>query len=310
MVGKYIFSFTLLYCAGCLISLAQSNRSILSKNDIIQYLPEISDGNAESFWNYVVAENKDFLSTMDKILNKNGSSAKAARKNIANALGKTEAYYANDAVLLTNIDSAKFDVLGHTSLADKIHVYYLPFNDVNAFCTPEINVYVYEGLLNSLPKDDIYLCFLGLLAHEFSHGLLYHALTHEYKTIKKEKQNNLVAGIASGLAIAHDSYSKARGTESMIPDTEEYISKVYSWANKETLLYQYKYSREMEYQADIVAFRFLDWIGVGGEKYIKLLQSIKQPFENSDEYSDHASTDERITLLQYLSTQKRIVFYQ
>lgn len=304
-----------IFCILILISVvitanAQSYKSILSKNDIIKYLPEVSDGSVESFWNHAVAENKEFLETVDKILNKNGSSAKKARQDIAKALGETEAYYAKDASILSKLDSAKYDVLGYTSFADGIHVYYLDYDDANAFCTPQTNVYVYEGLLNSLPEDKLYVCFLGVLAHEFTHGLLHHALIHQYKLAKKEKQNELVADIATGLAVYNDSYSKSRGTESMVPDTRNYSSKVHAWARKETLRYQFKYSRDMEYQADIVAFRFLDWIGVGGEVYMEALQSINDPFADSDDYSDHPSIDERLALLKYMCTEKRIRYNQ
>ena len=304
----------ILFLAFCILGFspiyAQSHKSILSKNDIIKFLPETSDGKAESFWNHAVAENKEFLKTIDIIFNKNGSSAKKAIQDIAKALGETESYYSNDALILSYIDSAKYDVLGNTSLADSIHVYYLNYEDANAFCTPQTNVYVYEGLLNTLPEDKFYVCFMGILAHEFTHGLLHHALVRQYKIAKKERQQELIAGIATGLAVYHNNYSKTRGTKSMIPDTRDVISKVHIWARKETLRYQFKYSKEMEYQADIVAFRFLDWIGVGGEVFIEALQSINDPFADSNDYSDHPSTSERISLLKYLCTQKRIRYNQ
>lgn len=309
MVKQYFLTFMCIWLLGISSSYAQSHKSILSKNDIIKYLPETSDGKAESFWNHVVTDNKEFLETVDKIFNKKGGSAKTARETIAKALGQSEAYYADDAKLLVNVDSAKYDVLGNTKFADDIHIYYLDYDDVNAFCTPSSNVYVYSGLLNSLPKDKIYTCFLGVLAHEFTHGLLHHALIAQYKIAKKEKQNQLVADIATGLAVAHDSFSKARGTESVIPNTGEYSSKVHSWAQKATLMYQFRYSREQEYQADIIAFRFLDWIGIGGEIYLDLLKALNQPFEYTDE-SDHPSTDDRMELIKYMCSQKRVRYNQ
>ncbi len=309
MLKHFILTFVGL-CIFCIFpSYAQSPKKILSKNDIIKYLPETSDGKAESFWNHVVAENKEFLETVDKIFNKKGGAAKTARETIATALGQCEAYYANDATLLVNVDSAKYDVLGYTKLANKIHVYYLDYDDVNAFCTPSSNVYVYSGLLNSLPEDKKYTCFLGVLAHEFAHGLLHHALVGQYNIAKKEKQNRLIADIATGMAVFHDSYSKARGTESMIPDTGEYSSKVHSWAQKATLMYQFKYNREQEYQSDIIAFRFLDWIGIGGETYLDVLQTLNQPFEYTDE-SSHPSTYDRMELIKYMCSQKRVRYNQ
>lgn len=307
MVNRY-FLLTVLCITFFSISFAQSNKSILSKNDILKYLPEKSDGNPGSFWNHALNDNKEFLDLMDKILNKNGSSAKKARENIASALGETEAYYAKDATILAKLDSAKYDVLGNNSVSNSIHIYYLQYPETNAFCTPQTNVYVYSGLMDALPQEHIYVCFLGVLAHEFAHGLLHHALVHQYKIAKKEKQNELVADIATGLAAYHDSYSRARGTESMVPDVKGYSNKIHIWARQETLRYQFKYSRDMEYQADIVAFRFLDWIGVGGEIYIEALQAMEDPFADNDDYSDHPSMSDRIALLKYMCTQKRVIY--
>lgn len=303
-----IMLFALCTC----LAKAQSYKKILSKYDVIEFLPENSDGDATSFWTHVLDENNEFMSSLESLLTKGGS-AKEAREKMRIALSESNRLYEKDVVFNAHMDSMKYIIMGRYGIVDQTAIYFLRYGDVNAFCTPKINgpivnVYVCEGLLNALPEDsEIGLpCFYAVLAHEFTHGLFHHALFHLYKTAKKEKSNELIADIATGMAVFHDSYSEARGVESLIKDVGHYSQDVHDWAERNTLLFQFKYGREQEYQADIVAFRLLDWLGIGGEATIAMLESIKSPFGYSDENSDHPTTQERIDLLKYMTSQKRV----
>ncbi len=308
---KKKFGFILLYL--CLIgvfpSMAQSYKSLLAKYDVMKYLPESSDGKAESFWDYAVKENKDFQKTMEKI-NGKGGSAQKARDKIAKGLYKCLAHYSKYAKILPVIDSLKYDLLGNNEYADNQRIYYLHFDEANAFCTPNNNIYLYDGLISALPSEKLDECLIAVLAHEYTHGIFNHALVAQYKQIKKEKQNKIIAGIATGLAVANDSYSKARGVDSMIDDVQEFSKDIFYKTKRASFLYQFKYGREQEYQADIVAFRFLDWVGIGGEALMVSLLSISDPYESLETYEDddHPSMYDRISLLKYMCTQKRVKY--
>ena len=287
---------------------AQSYKKILLNYDVIKYLPEVSDGKADSFWKYINDNNKDFQSLINRI-NTKGGSAKKAKETLSSLLSQNEYYYKSITKYNAHIDSFKYIILGDLPVAHTASINYLDYDEINAFCTPKMNVYIYDGLLKALPQDSKIgmPCFYAVLAHELAHGMFQHSLVAMYKRFKKEKSNELFASIATGMAVFNDSYSKARGTENMVGDVSEYSAMVHAWADKETLLYQFKYSREQEYQADIIAFRLLDWLGIGGENVLYMLKSIQMPFEYSDEYNDHPTIQERIGLLEYLCNQKRIV---
>lgn len=308
---KLAILLTLMFTS--LIGIAQSYKKILSKYDVIALLPEQSDGDAKSFWTYILDNNIDFMSSVEKLFKKKGSAIEA-REEMFIDHSKNYIFLKNDETFYTQLDSLKYLILGCYSMAKQSTIYYLNYNEVNAFCAHKIegsyiNIYLCKGLLNALPKDpqirQSYLC--AVLAHEFTHGLFLHALFHLYKTKKKEKTNNLLADIATGMAAFHDNYSKARGTESMIEDLGDFSRDVHYNAERSTLLYQFKYGREQELQADIVAFRLLDWLGIGGENVIRFLNAIKEPYEYSDEYSDHPTIQERVNLLEYISKQRRVI---
>ena len=65
------------------------------------------------------------------------------------------------------------------------------------------------------------------------------------------------------------------------------------------------YGKKQEIEADIIAYRYLEWIGIGGDAYIqmlKLIDSDLEIFQNSGE--SHPLTSERIALLQYMTSDE------
>ena len=71
-------------------------------------------------------------------------------------------------------------------------------------------------------------------------------------------------------------------------------------------MYQFKYSREIELQADIVAFRLLDWIGIGGERMKEALTLLADPFEYSSDLDNHYTMSQRIAVLEQLEKGPRV----
>ena len=291
-------SLTFQFCA------AKSIKSLVKKYDIIKLLPEQSDGNVETFWNAVVFNNAEFQSLIKRIQTKGGS-AKKARTLVSSATSQSENHYYSYSEYWGLIDSLKYTLLGNNSFSNNTFIRVIPINEVNAFCTPNSRIFVFGGIFEALPKDNLYNTFLAVLAHEFAHGMMQHSLVGQYKKIKKEKSNKLWAGIAIGLNAFADGYAAAQGVK--VPDNRgEYYASIYNAAVQDSYMYQFRYDREQEIQADIIAFRLLDWIGVGGESMIQMLNHIKRPYEYASDTSDHPTTQERIAILSYLVNKKRI----
>jgi len=280
---------------------------ILSECDIIHLLPQESDGNALSFWNHIIAENKELNKLFSKI-NTKGGSAKEAREKISELLYYDRPLLKKTGIDVPSLDSMKYVLLGdYDDVDDLFSIKMKDSEELNAFSTPDGEIFIYSGLLDHFfnGSEESIPCLYAILAHEFSHVFFRHALVSLYKKYKREKTNELIADIATGAANFSYSYSKARGIESPIDDVQEYSENVHEYANQQTTLYYFKYSRTQEYQSDIVAFRLLDWLGLNGEYVIEALQLINNPFDvGSDEYNDHPSTQDRIKLLKYLLSKK------
>ena len=105
----------------------------------------------------------------------------------------------------------------------------------------------------------------------------------------------------SGLVAASDAYATSQGAEIDSESTSEYIENTFESASKDSYLYKFKYSREQELEADIIAIRFLEWIGINPQYYIDTLKQLGTEYDLMyDEESDHPTTKYRIDLLSFL----------
>ncbi len=176
----------------------------------------------------------------------------------------------------------------------------------NKFC-----VFVNKGLFNLFTGDEDML--IGTIAHELAHGLLKHHLDTEYAVAKKKRKDKILAGIAIGLqcaaAVAETYMASTSGVEANPEAYAENIEEIMWDLDKRKILYRYKYYRGNELEADLVAFRFMQWKVGDGEKYIRLLQRLRR-FEDigadleadekgTNELSDHPSAYYRIQMLRY-----------
>lgn len=299
-----------------LISSAEIRRdfiALLHNYDVIELLPKESDGSALTFWNNIVFENNYYKKRMNKVMSKGGS-AKSARMEIARINQKNEPILNSLSLYSSMLDSMKYDIIGNCSFADSISIRYFDDDDINAMCTTEPNVYIFKGLLDLIfeKSEHPIWCMYAVLGHEFTHGLFHHMFFSLYNKYKNEKRDELFAELAVGMASFNYAYSHARGTEGIIKSQEQ-INKigenVYSEASLLSSLSYYRYNREQEYQSDIVSFRLLDWLGIGGEYVIEMLQLLKRPYEvSSEDFDDHPSIQDRIKLLKFMQTRKRIVY--
>ena len=188
----------------------------------------------------------------------------------------------------------------------------------NAFVYPDGTICITSSLFYSLKPEEL----LGILAHEMAHYVLEHALISCFKVEKRERNNRIAAAVLSSVnVIAHASIQANGGINS--EDQEEYWDNV----NKQTELffksfdvmserYKYRYSREQEMEADIVAYRFLQYMGYNPRHYINALgkildfdisnpsiegiEALSYDYHDKDEYSTHPSILERCVMLEYI----------
>lgn len=146
----------------------------------------------------------------------------------------------------------------------------------------------------------------AVVAHEFTHGIYCHHLQSLYKTEKLRRQATLSKAIAmTGEAFAAGAKALA-GEKYDNSEIHENMREISERINTERDLYSFEYMREQEFEADIVAYRFMQWIGKG-DIYLELLRFLGSDFDFLyNGYSDHPKSTTRINLIKYIKSNPEI----
>lgn len=185
-----------------------------------------------------------------------------------------------------------------------LHCFYS--DEPNAFCilTPSGFAMCFTSAL--LRKEGLtYEMLMGFVAHEFAHGILKHHVRELYAQESERIKNNRYAVIAAalyGIAAGANAYGAAMtGTTCDNSAYYNMINQLPGIAQRETSRYCFKYSREQEIEADLVAFRFLERLGCGDE-FIMGLELLGSDYD--DIYVDnstHPSVKYRVQFLRYVT---------
>lgn len=282
---------------------------LIEKYDVIGFLNyNTSDRSPKTFWN-AVWQNNESYNKFFKAVQKKGGLISDALCDIEEAKLPTE-MMVSKLIMQDKLQFVVDSVVERMELK-KIYsgitakVFYADYP--NAFAIPDGRIFITDSLL--CLKDFNYdIRFLeGVFAHEFAHFLLQHTYQRAYAVRKKLRTNQIVAGVTAAVEAASTAYAQANGaaddkTWDSVNDNIKNLSKV---AYEDAFgRFKYKYTREQEIEADIVAYRFLEWVGIGGKFYIGVLKSLgTQDDIYYTKESDHPKMEFRIQLLEYLSNK-------
>lgn len=283
--------------------------STLAELDLYKYMPR---HDASAFWGRVKEKNptsKELRETLQ-------------RKNLPGTLKNAVAQVSQGMDLFDNpkafnaVEPDAFEeyirkhLCGKNDFLKDLRIY--PAKGENAFATPYGHIYYTSGLCETYHYDADYLIAVG--AHEAAHFVLQHSLTQAWKQAKKEKNNRVWSGIAMGLGsaamVASQYYAASNGVGSGQPGYwDSYNTSIVNMNNsimmafeKDNYYFKFKYSRNHELEADILAYRFCESIGLGGYVYIYALELINDGSTSMEatKTSDHPTDAFRIGLLKYL----------
>lgn len=265
-------------------------------------------GDASSYWRAIMDKNKRYQEALEAAT-KGKKSAKVAQKNMRDAMQYAYEYAKTfDSVNYMNplIDSL-VAITGINDIYREAQLYVIHEPVENAFVFANGSAYITDALMNRLNFDVELL--IGVYAHELVHFTLQHMYAGWYYGDIKKRKNDLLADVFSGLTVgaivAADMYAATNGVQPPKNRDESYQRTIDSFkkeADRNTEKFRIKYSKEQEYEADILAYRFCEWIGIGGNKYIDALRLIQSDLEIFYQSDTHPLTSDRIALLEYMAT--------
>ena len=276
-------------------------RSLIFEYDVKEFVfdqPKVRT--ASDFWMAVFQNNK-MANSMIEAINRKGrlimQAADTLAMNMANIcrycdnIATSEEYqFVADSLMSVTQASIAFPNVA-CKIADD--------NTLNACALPNGQIFINGGLFGIMNYPEI----IGVVSHEIAHVILEHQLAHEYMMLKKTQNLEIAYGIMMGVNTAAAGFGAANGVKTdwdnvnkinqgLAESPSRYVNE----------LYTFKYSREQEVEADIVAYRFLDFMCDGGEYYISALQKLSSEDEKIfyDKQCDHPTIAFRVNLLRYL----------
>lgn len=200
--------------------------------------------------------------------------------------------------------------LGITPLTKNYPIKIIADKSFNASMDPIGQMRIHTGILPHLTYEEL----LAVCAHEAAHYYCDHVVAREYKYEKKRKRNKMWADIGAslmvGAAAAAGSYSAGEGVNSgispMVENSGIFFEAFRVEGDKAAMRYWFSYSKDEELEADIIAYRFMEFMGYGTEHWIsamrKMLRLMGDYSVKSGKHDDHPSTMFRLQVLMSMES--------
>lgn len=305
-----IFSMIFISFAAVAANVEKQYKKIIENYDVADEAKAIDTVNVTAFWSALL-DNNELCAKFLKDLKKNKGAEKEALIKTAQ-LPKFYPQY--DELIIESMQGFCDTLLINMGIKDlglpcSLHLYYS--DEPNAFTTLTEDGFamcITTGLF--IKKGVTYKTLMGYVAHEFAHGALFHHTRGFYAEAKERRKNELWGGIAAGLnglAAGMEAYNTAAyGIPKSGTNYGAVIANISTDIKISTLKYSFQYSREQEYEADLVAYRFLEHIGYG-EEFINGLRILGTAYDALyDDYSDHPTTGSRIDFLKYVQSHPEL----
>lgn len=252
-------------------------KSYINKYDVWKVIKDIPKNSPEEFWKAVVTNNNRVKSIMkaldkeDKTLLESVGLIDYLTSNAGTNENTTFKYYMEGKKL--------FRDLGVEKMLEKHPAKFIVDDDLNANMDAIGQMRIYTGCMERLSYEEL----LAVCAHETAHYAFQHVLSRFWKSAKKEKRNKMWADIGASLVIgtmaATSGYAGANGQDvshfnNIIANADIIYYGAYDYANEASLNYKYRYNREEEAEADIIAYRFMEYMGYDTDIWLSALKKV------------------------------------
>ena len=282
-------------------------KNLIENYDVSDEAKSVEKNSPAVFWS-VMKNTNELYTRFIKDLKKN----KGAEKE---ALGRTlllpRFYPQYDDSIIESMQSFCDSILinmGITELGLNCSLHMIYSDEINAFTalTEDDGFAMCFTSALFLKKGMTYEILQGIIAHEFAHGFLRHHIRRIYAEAKERRKNELIGAIAAGLNGFAVGFEAATNGSAISNNYSASMSDINAEIKVSTLKFSFDYSREQEYEADLIAYRFLENFG-RGEDYINALRILGSAYDELySEYSGHPNITARIEFLKFVRDNPHI----
>lgn len=306
-MNRFVYTFISLFV--CISLFAQypnedDARYWINRFDVKKKIAQIPRGNAKLFWDTLEKNNKR-VQKLIKAIDANKKSLIKVMDDMEVGLRYLDYYddlYPVDYELLQRLAHD----LGIQEETAKYPIKVINDPTLNASMDPRGQMRINYGTINRLSYGEL----LAVCAHEKAHGSCEHVIDAAWKAEKRRIRNETWAGIGYGLMMGAVAYAGADVQDSQARSSvDNFISNAgVIWesfeneAHKATIHFKFRYSREQEIEADIIAYRFMEYMGYDTKDMLNLMRILSnlegnvKPTKNDD----HPSAKFRLQIIEML----------
>lgn len=292
-------------------SYSKSAKSWVQELDLVD-ISSLNSKDVTSFWNAERNADADY-NTLLQAVQKNKKSVMTAKANINKFLSSSYSdrnyITINDSTAEVICDCIERDLhiedirRAYPEAAGNLKFKIAANNEFNASTFPDGYILINTGLFSKLNYNEL----LAVSAHELVHYMFSHSLANEYAYIKKQKSNQLWAEIGGALIVGANAFADgySAGLTGQQSNNGQYYAVMYQGiiddAAESAERFKFRYSRKDELQADILGFRYLQFLGYDPRSFLTMLEKIG--VENDkyyDKKSSHPKTELRIEVIKTL----------
>lgn len=270
-------------------------RKIAERVDVGAAVTGMAFDSPEQFWRAVV-ENNGELTKFNKNILKKGNVEIDTRGRMAD-LPKFDPEYDSsicteyqpfcDSLLAClGVDTVSAGCSLHVVYSDSINAFSVPVGDNRFALCVTLGLLARKGLTSDM--------LLALVAREYAHAILRHHI-RKFHALEKRRRNPRWSGIwvdYSNLPVDIEAFLNAPA------DNPEYYLR---FIDNISLLYTFRYSADQEYEADIVALRFMQAIGLQ-DSMIAGVKLLGDRYDlNYRDWEEHPDVESRVDVLNYVA---------
>ncbi len=289
---------------------AQSSnaKKYIKKYDVINIVKELPKGNAEKFWDAVHNQNKR-VQELGKAIEEGNKTALQTAEDLIEICSITQHY---DVTVdgFTDLTERIAKDMGIIENHRKCPIRIINDNTYNASMDPMGQLRINVGTIRTLSYEEL----MAVCAHEIAHLACMHTFEEALKTERKQKLNKfwaeLEAGLLVGAAAASAGFGIANGVEvqsanTILSNAGYFLEVSYADAEESTIRFSYRYTRDQEIEADVIAYRFMEYMGYGVQHWISAIRKIKEVDTRTvqSKYDDHPLPALRLEILETLESE-------
>ncbi|MCC8038913.1 MAG: hypothetical protein LIP02_12420 [Bacteroidales bacterium] len=274
-------------------------QKLLDRYDVAAIIANVPKGDAGDFWNVIWNHNNQMLTMRNAIAN-NSSAMRAGQNRVESLMASIYRYF--DTFGYQSIDTVQADQLianlGLDIDNSPFTLDIVPSSRANAFVTPEGNMFISKGMVTACGSSQSAL--VGIAAATFTHFLLWDTTWDAY-CLERAAQTRGIFAIALGVTNLASTFIPGNvgniidftSGSGLIVVTAASIAAM----GDDIAAVQFEYKPEQLMRADLVAYRYLQWIGADPVAYINLLSNLARAPLYVDQIQVMA---QRVELLRYV----------